>query len=92
MTHKLKFKLPCYLNTILPWWSSDSASVLPMKRVWVPGLVGELIFHKLHGTAKVFWRMKWQRIPVFLPGKFHGQRSLVDPVHVVTKSQTRLSN
>ena len=22
--------------------------------------------------------MKWQRSPVFLPGKFHGQRSLVD--------------
>jgi len=24
------------------------------------------------------WRRKWQLIPVFLPGKFHGQRSLVD--------------
>ena len=23
------------------------------------------------------WRRKWQTIPVFLPGKFHGQRSLV---------------
>ena len=23
------------------------------------------------------WRRKWQPIPVFLPGKFHGQRSLV---------------
>ena len=22
------------------------------------------------------WRRKWQPIPVFLPGKFHGQRSL----------------
>ena len=50
-----------------------------MKRMWVPGLVGELTFHKLCGTAKVFWRMKWQPIPVFLPGKFHGQRSLVGP-------------
>ena len=24
------------------------------------------------------WRRKWQPIPVFLPGKFHGQRSLAD--------------
>jgi len=23
------------------------------------------------------WRRKWQLAPVFLPGKFHGQRSLV---------------
>ena len=25
----------------------------------------------------LFWRRKWQRTPVFLPGKFLGQRSLV---------------
>ena len=24
------------------------------------------------------WKWKWQRIPVFLPGKSHGQRSLAD--------------
>ena len=24
------------------------------------------------------WRRKWQPIPVFVPGKFHGQRSLAD--------------
>ena len=23
------------------------------------------------------WRRKWQPMPVFLPGEFHGQRSLV---------------
>ena len=23
------------------------------------------------------WRRKWQPTPIFLPGKFHGQRSLV---------------
>ena len=26
---------------------------------------------------KIPWRSKWQPTPVFLPGKFHGQRSLV---------------
>ena len=28
-------------------------------------------------VAKIPWRRKWQPTPVFLPGKFHGQRSLV---------------
>ena len=29
-------------------------------------------------VGKIPWRRKWQPAPVFLPGKFHGQRSLVD--------------
>jgi len=29
---------------------------------------------------KIPWRRKWQPIPVFLPEKFHGQRSLVATV------------
>ena len=28
-------------------------------------------------VGKIPWRKKWQPIPVFLPGKSHGQRSLV---------------
>ena len=28
-------------------------------------------------VGKIPWRRKWQPTPVFLPGKFHGQRSLV---------------
>ena len=28
-------------------------------------------------VRKVPWRRKWQRTPVFFPGKSHGQRSLV---------------
>ena len=28
-------------------------------------------------VGKVLWSRKWQPIPVFLPGKLHGQRSLV---------------
>ena len=36
---------------------------------------------------------KWQPTPVLLPGKFHGQRSLVQAiVHGVTKSRTWLSD
>ena len=37
--------------------------------------------HKIHGFNPCFvqipWRGKWQLALVFLPGKFHGQRSLV---------------
>ena len=37
--------------------------------------------HKRHGfdpwVGKIPWKRKWQPTPVFLPGKFHGQRSLV---------------
>ena len=29
------------------------------------------------GSGKFPWRRKWQPIPVFLPGKSHGQRTLV---------------
>ena len=29
-------------------------------------------------VEKIPWRRKWQRSPVILPGKFHGQRSLVN--------------
>ena len=34
--------------------------------------------------GKIPWRRKWQPTPVFLPEKFHGQRSLAEPR--VTKS------
>ena len=36
--------------------------------------------HKKHEldpwVRKIPWRRKWQATPIFLPGKFHGQRSL----------------
>ena len=38
------------------------------------------------GVWKISWRRKWQPTPVFLPGKSHGQRSLVGyTVHGVAK-------
>ena len=40
-------------------------------------------------VVKIPWNRTWQPIPVLLPGKFHGQKSLA--VHGVTKSQTQLS-
>ena len=33
----------------------------------------------LSGVGKIPWRRKWQPTPAFLPGEFHGQRSLESP-------------
>ena len=50
----------------LPWWLNSEESTCQSKRLgfypWV---------------RKIPWRRKWQPILVFLPGKSHGQRSLV---------------
>ena len=43
-------------------------------------------------VGKIPWRRKWLPVPVFLPGKSHGQSSWWATVHGVTKSRTRLSN
>ena len=40
-------------------------------------------------VGKISWRRKWHPTPVFLPGKFHEQRSLAGyTVHGLTKNQT----
>ena len=42
-------------------------------------------------VRKTPWSRTWQPTPVFLPGKFHGQRILWAAVHGVAKSQKQLS-
>ena len=42
-------------------------------------------------VGKISSRSKWQPTPVFFPGNFHGQRSLVGYNPQVTKSWTQLS-
>ena len=50
--------------------------------------------HKRHGfgpwVGKIPWKREWQPTPVFLPGKSHGQRSLVGYSPWGAKSRTRL--
>ena len=58
----------------LPWWLSGKESTCQCRRCRFNPWAG-----------KISWRSKWQPIPVFLPGKFHGQRSLVGYSHVVPK-------
>ena len=38
------------------------------------GEAGDVV--SILGSGRFPWRRKWQPIPVFLPGKSHGQRSL----------------
>ena len=53
-------------NSELPRWLSGKESPCQCRRcqfnLWV---------------TKILWRRKWQPTPIFLPGKSHGQRSLV---------------
>ena len=52
--------------TGLPWWLSGKESACQCRR------------HKFDPwVRKIPWRRKWQPTVVFLPGKSHGQRSLV---------------
>ena len=66
-------------SILTTWWSNPLCNIpcdsedfiwlhhcLPSKRLGVDPWV-----------RKILWRRKWQPTPVFLPGKFHGQRSLV---------------
>ena len=39
-------------------------------------------------VRKIPWRRKWQPTPIFLPGKFHGQRNLESFSSGIAKSQT----
>ena len=43
-------------------------------------------------VGKIPWRREWQSNPVFLPGEFHGQRSLAGYSPGVPKNRTRLSD
>jgi len=61
-----RFSLP-YSFGGLPWWLRGKEAACQFRS---------------HGfypwVKKIPWRRKWQSAPVSLPGKFHGQRSLVD--------------
>ena len=55
-----------YFPSGLPWCLSDKESVCQRRKLRFEPWVGQMP-----------WRRKWQPTPVFLPGKSHGQRSLV---------------
>ena len=41
-------------------------------------------------VGKMPWRRVRQPTPMFLPGEFHGQKSLMGAIHRDAKSQTKL--
>ena len=51
-----------------------------------------LLYRDLAGPNQEFRRRQWHPTPVLLPGKSHGQRSLVGCSPWVAKSRTRLSD
>ena len=54
-----------WLSLYFPWWYSGKEFTHQCRRLRFSPWIG-----------KIPWRRKWQPTPVFLPGKFHGQRSL----------------
>ena len=63
------FNFLIYDMVLFPRWCSGKESSCQYKRC------------RRHGfdpwVKKIPWSRKWQQISVFLPGRFHGQRSLV---------------
>ena len=56
---------------------------------------GYLLFLVLSPVHTFSWRRKWQPPPVFLPGEFHGQRSLAGyspGAHKESDTTGRLNN
>ena len=76
------------LRSVNCQFSKGSFSVAQTVKVYLQ--CGRLGFNPLVG--KISWRRKWQRTPVFLPGKSHGQRSVVGYSPWGRKEWTQLSN
>ena len=77
-------EVTCFLSQL--WYLTMTFCLLPLAlnhSKYTPGLPGGLKVKNppAHvGTnpwvGKILWRRKWHPTPVFLPGNFHGQRSL----------------
>ena len=55
-----------WLQPGIHWLSSVYDTMLPLQRAQVQSLVGELRFHKLHGTA-LKYKIQWNKIQPLLP-------------------------
>ena len=50
---------------------------------WLGGKKKKLRFNPW--VRKIPWRRNWQPAPIFLPGKFHGQRNPENDSHGIAK-------
>ena len=70
-------------------WRASQANSLPQGPLWEDLQCRRCKRQLLDSWfGKIPWSRKWQPIPVLLPGKFYGQRSLVAIVHGAAESQT----
>ena len=81
LTKKNNLVVTSFEFCIITRWLSGKWSACQFRRCWVDPWVG-----------KIPCRRKWQSIPVFLSGEFHGLGACRVIVHGVTKSQTQLSD
>ena len=60
------------------WWGTGKSDMLHFMGSWRVGhyLKTEQTARNLQRYSSL-WRRRWQPTPVFLPGEFHGQKSLV---------------
>ena len=77
MRIKTPWKLRLLFNRVLYKASMVAQSVKSLPAIWVTWV--------WFWVGKIPWRSKWQLTLEFLPGEFHGQRSLGATVHGVTK-------
>ena len=86
--HGMKGEAPLFPRVRVGWEDSANRGVCPPFHVGVPCAIGsskeptcQCRRCKRCGVnswvGKIPWGRKWQLTPVFLPEKFHGQRSLV---------------
>ena len=66
--------LPRRQHFLIPGLQSPSTVIWEFKKI---KFVTASTFAPSSGLCKYYWRRKWQPTPVLLPGKSHGQRSLV---------------
>ena len=92
-----RYGITCVLKYLLSW---DMKIIISFWGGFLGGAVGkesgcQCRSYKRHKfdiwIREVSWNRKWQPAPVFLPGEFHGQRSLVGYSPWVVKSRTQLS-
>ena len=57
--------------SVLEWLKSKILTTPHLARMW-----NNKNLHSLLGEMQKWFKQKWQPTPIFLPGRFHGQRSL----------------
>ena len=82
------FPVPLFPQSLKPWISITSPSLSQITLMWTNNQEAKYILGFPRGSdgkesactagdpGSIPWGRKWQPTPVFLPGEFHGQRSL----------------